>query len=311
MHAQATQSVHLTVVEGGKNETTQAETKPMETQATTESVATPTASSASDRIKRERVANLLKQVLLPMVTFAIVIGIWSFIQARVAPELPTPSTTWQHATELLSNPFYDTGPNDKGIGWQLLYSLGRVAAGFGLAALVGIPLGFIMGMSNSMQTALTPLIQILKPVSPLAWLPIGLLVFKAVDPSAIFVIFITCIWPMIINTATGVKAVPQDFMNVASVLQLNKLEQVRRILLPSAMPYVVTGMRLSLGIAWMVIVAAEMLTGGIGIGFWVWDEWNNLSVPSIIVAIFIIGGVGIVLDLAMGLIQNRFDYTKR
>jgi nitrate/nitrite transport system permease protein len=261
-----------------------------------------------NRARNQRIALTL---MLPAFTFLLVLAGWSYVQQHIAPELPTVSDTWDHAKSVLSDPFYDTGPNDKGIGWQLLYSLGRVGAGFGLAALVGIPLGFLMGMSANVQRALSPLIQILRPVSPLAWLPIGLLVFKAVNPSAIFVIFITCIWPMILNTATGVKAIPQDYLNVASVLKLGRLELVRRILFPATLPYVVTGMRLSLGVAWMVIVAAEMLTGGIGIGFWVWDEWNNLYVPSIILAIGLIGAVGIALDGMMGLLQMRLDYTKR
>lgn len=261
-----------------------------------------------DRARNRRIA---AAILLPILTFLIVLAIWSGLRNSVAPELPTPLETWDHAVTTLSDPFYENGPNDMGIGWQLLYSLGRVGAGFGLAALVGIPLGFLMGRSRNVQFALEPLIQILRPVSPLAWLPIGLLVFKAVDPSAIFVIFITCIWPMILNTAAGVKAIPQDYLNVAAVLKLGKVEMMRRILFPATLPYVVTGMRLSLGVAWMVIVAAEMLTGGIGIGFWVWDEWNNLYVPSIILAIVVIGLTGIVLDLAMGAVQSRLDYTKR
>lgn len=273
-----------------------------------ESAATPPARPQPNRERNRRIA---ASVLLPLLTFLLVLAGWSALQKTIAPELPTPGATWEHAKSLLADPFYENGPNDVGIGWQLLYSLGRVGAGFGLAALVGIPLGFLMGMSTNMQRAFTPLIQILRPVSPLAWLPIGLLVFKAVNPSAIFVIFITCIWPMILNTATGVKAIPQDYLNVASVLKLGKFELARRILFPATLPYVVTGMRLSLGVAWMVIVAAEMLTGGIGIGFWVWDEWNNLNVPSIIFAIGLIGLVGIALDLVMGLAQSHFDYTKR
>jgi len=260
---------------------------------------------------RERNRRIALTLLLPLLTFLAVLAGWSALQKTVAPELPTPAATWTHATSVLADPFYENGPNEMGIGWQLLYSLGRVGAGFGLAAMVGIPLGFLMGMSVNVQRAFSPLIQILRPVSPLAWLPIGLLVFKAVDPSAIFVIFITCIWPMILNTAAGVKAIPQDYMNVAAVLKLGKFELARRILFPATLPYVVTGMRLSLGVAWMVIVAAEMLTGGIGIGFWVWDEWNNLNVPSIILAIAIIGLVGIALDLVMRLAQSRLDYTKR
>ncbi len=211
----------------------------------------------------------------------------------------------------MSHPFYENGPNDMGIGWQIMYSLGRVMAGFALAALVGIPVGFMMGMSKNIQRAWEPLIQILRPVSPLAWLPIGLLLFQAANPSAIFVIFITSIWPMIVNTAAGVKAIPQDYMNVAAVLRLGRFDITRKILLPATLPHVITGMRLSLNIAWMVIVAAEMLTGGIGIGFWLWDEWNNLNIPHIIVAIVLIGIVGIILESVMNLIQRRFDYRNK
>ncbi len=271
-----------------------------------------TQSAAGGRVpNRARNRRLAAAILLPALTFLIVLAAWTGVRSVFAPELPTPMETWAHARTVLADPFYENGPNDMGIGWQLLYSLGRVGAGFGLAALAGIPLGFLMGRSRLMQQALEPLIQILRPVSPLAWLPIGLLVFKAVDPSAIFVIFITCIWPMILNTATGVKAIPQDYLNVAAVLKLGRMEMTRRILFPATLPYVITGMRLSLGVAWMVIVAAEMLTGGIGIGFWVWDEWNNLYVPSIILAIVLIGLVGIALDLMMGAVQSRLDYTKR
>jgi nitrate/nitrite transport system permease protein len=252
-----------------------------------------------------------KRVLLPLLTFALVIALWAVVQDRIAPEIPTPAEAWERATEVLSEPFYDAGPNDKGIGWQLVYSLGRVMSGFGLAVLVGIPIGFIMGMSETAQRAWQPLIQILKPVSPLAWLPIGLLLFKAVDPSAVFVIFITSIWPVILNTAAGVRAVPQDYWNVAAVLRLGKLEVTRMILIPATLPHVITGMRLSLGVAWMVIVAAEMLTGGIGIGFYIWDEWNNLNVASIIVAIVLIGLVGVCLEAVMSLVQNRLDYNRR
>jgi nitrate/nitrite transport system permease protein len=210
--------------------------------------------------------------------------------------------------EVFSEPFADYGPNDKGIGWQVLFSLGRVGAGFGLAVLVGLPAGFLIGGSKVFERAWMPLIQILRPVSPLAWLPIGLLLFKAVNPSAIFVIFITSIWPIILNTAMGVRSIPDDYTNVARVLNLNRYELVTKIFVPSTLPYILTGMQLSLSIAWMVIVAAEMLTGGIGIGFYIWDEWNNLSVPSIIVAILVIGLVGIGLELIMTLVRRRFDY---
>lgn len=259
---------------------------------------------------RVALENYALHLILPTLTFIAVVGIWILIQAKVAPELPTPMQTWEAAQTIFANPFYVNSANDMGIGWQILYSLGRVMLGFALATLIGVPLGFALGMSKFMSMALQPLIQILRPVSPLAWLPIGLLVFKAVNPSAIFVIFITSIWPVIINTAVGVRSVPQDYMNVAAVLRLHPLEVAWRIILPSALPYIITGMRLSLGIAWMVIVAAEMLTGGIGIGFYIWDQWNNLNVPSIIVAILVIGIIGIILESLMSLIQHYFDYSR-
>lgn len=262
-------------------------------------------------VSGELFKHVAQSVFLPAITFLVVLAIWVVVHDKVSHAIPSPLATWHRAEQIFAHPFYNNGPNDMGIGWQVLYSLGRVSAGFGLAVLVGIPVGFIMGMSPIFQRAWQPLIQILRPVSPLAWLPIGLLLFRSVDPSAIFVIFITCIWPTVMNTAAGVKAIPQDYLNVARVLRLGKLEITRRILLPATLPHIMTGMRLSLSIAWMVIVAAEMLTGGIGIGFYVWDEWNNLNVNSIIVAIVIIGVVGIALEAIMTLAQNRFDYTRR
>ncbi len=255
-----------------------------------------------------RAARMFGRTFCVCLTFAAAIGVWSAIQSRFAPDLPTPAQTWTRAVEIFSEPFYDDGPNDKGIGWQLLYSLGRVAAGFSLAVAVGIPIGLIVGTSRLIRQSLDPLIQVLRPVSPLAWLPIALLVFKSVNASAIFVIFITSIWPVILNTASGVAAISKDYLNVAAVLRFERLEMARKILLPATLPHILTGMRLSLGIAWMVIVAAEMLTGGIGIGFYIWDEWNNLNVASIIVAMGLIGGVGILLETVMNRIQRRFQY---
>ena len=246
--------------------------------------------------------------VLPAITFALVLLAWHLVQSTVAPDFPTITTTWHKAVSVFSEPFYDEGPNDKGIGWQVLFSLGRVGAGFGLAVLVGLPVGFLIGGSRICERAWMPLVQILRPVSPLAWLPIGLLLFKAVNPSAIFVIFITSIWPIILNTAMGVRSIPADYTNVARVLNLNRYELVTKIFVPSTLPYILTGMQLSLSTAWMVIVAAEMLTGGIGIGFYIWDEWNNLSVPSILVAILVIGCVGILLEMGMTYVRRRFDY---
>ena len=209
---------------------------------------------------------------------------------------------------LFSDPFYSNGPNDQGIGWNVLFSLQRVALGFGLAALVGIPAGFIIGRFEFVNRMFSPLISLLRPVSPLAWLPIGLLVFKAANPAAIWTIFICSIWPMVVNTAVGVQRVPQDYLNVARVLNLSEWKVMTRILLPAVLPYMLTGVRLSVGTAWLVIVAAEMLTGGVGIGFWVWDEWNNLNVQHIIIAIFVIGIVGLALEQLLIQVAKRFSF---
>ena len=268
-------------------------------------------SGSGKRSDRGKWSGRLLAAVLPALTFGAVIIVWWFVHTDLVKEIPSPADAWHKAVEIFSDPFYDKGPNDKGIAWQVMYSLGRVMAGFGLAVAAGVPIGFLMGMSPVCRAAWQPLIQILRPVSPLAWLPIGLLLFRAVNPSAIFVIFITCIWPTLVNTAAGVQAVPKDYLNVAAVLRLGKWEIATKILLPATLPYIMTGMRLSLGIAWMVIVAAEMLTGGIGIGFYIWDEWNNLNVPSIIVCIVVIGLVGIALEAVMNAVQKRFDYTQR
>jgi len=246
--------------------------------------------------------------LLPPVTGLLIFAaIWATVSA-LTQGLPGPVKTWQSAVALFSDPFYINNPNDMGIGWNILNSLKRVATGFGLAAIVGIPMGFVIGRYTFMSRMAAPIISLLKPVSPLAWLPIGLLVFKAANPAAIWVIFITAVWPMIINTAVGVSKVPQDYMNVAKVLNLSEWKVVTKILLPYVMPYMMTGVRLSIGAAWLVIVAAEMLTGGLGIGFWVWDEWNNLNVEHIIIAIFIVGIVGLLLEQLLVLVAKRYSY---
>ncbi len=235
------------------------------------------------------------------------IALWALI-ASVTTYLPSPAKVAVSAVALFQDPFYVNGPNDVGVGWLLLHSLGRVGMGFTLAAAVGIPLGFLIGRFLFFQRAMAPIIGILRPVSPLAWLPIGLAVFEAANPSAIFVIFITSIWPIVLNTALGVASVPQDYLNVARVLRLSEWKVFSKILFPATLPFMMTGMRLGLGIAWLVIVAAEMLTGGVGIGFWIWDEWNNLNMEHIVIAIFLVGIVGLVLEHGMTLIANRFDY---
>ncbi len=243
-------------------------------------------------------------VLPPILGVVLVIGIWHVATSK-GGAIPSPAQTWEAAAKLFADPFYSNGPNDQGIGWNILASLQRVGIGFGIAALVGIPAGFLLGRFALLSSLVNPLISLLRPVSPLAWLPIGLLVFKRADPAATWTIFICSIWPMIMNTAQGVQRVPQDYLNVARVLNLSEWKIVTKILFPSVLPYMLTGIRLSIGTAWLVIVAAEMLTGGVGIGFWVWDEWNNLKVEHIIIAIFVIGIVGLILEQALLLLAKR------
>jgi len=266
------------------------------------------AANSSARVRQQLSATAMK-IVAPLVGAALLVLIWQLITIKNAT-FPTPLVTFHEAVKMFSDPFYRNSPNDQGIGWNLLASLQRVAVGFGLAALVGIPLGFVIGREKFVRAMFSPIISLLKPVSPLAWLPIGLLVFQSANPAAIWSIFICSIWPMIINTAVGVQRVPQDYMNVARVLNLSEWKILTKILLPSALPYVLTGVRLSIGTAWLVIVAAEMLTGGVGIGFWVWDEWNNLNVPHIIIAIVAIGFVGLLLEQALMALARAFTYEQ-
>ncbi|SFT80260.1 nitrate/nitrite transport system permease protein [Kosakonia arachidis] len=253
---------------------------------------------------------LMQRVLPGLLGIGLLICLWQ-VAALNSKNFPTPWQTWQAALEIFADPFYISGPNDQGIGWNVLASLQRVAVGFGLAALVGIPAGFLIGRFRFVANMLNPLISLLRPVSPLAWLPIGLLLFQRAEPASSWTIFICSIWPMILNTAEGVRQIPQDYLNVARVLKLSEFAIMRKILLPAALPGILTGMRLSIGIAWLVIVAAEMLTGGIGIGFWIWNEWNNLNVQNIIIAIVVIGVIGLLLEQGLMWIASRFNYTSR
>lgn len=250
---------------------------------------------------------LARRIAAPILGLVLFIALWAAV-SQLGQSLPGPLKTWRSAVEVFSDPFYRNGPNDQGIGWNVLASLQRVGIGFGMAALIGIPLGFMLGRFRFLNDMLAPIISLLRPVSPLAWLPIGLLVFKAANPAAIWVIFISSIWPMIINTAVGVSRIPQDYLNVAKVLNLSEWKVFTKILFPAVLPYMMTGVRLSMGVAWLVIVAAEMLTGGVGLGFWVWDEWNNLNVEHIIIAIFIVGIVGLLLEQLLLLVARRFNY---
>ena len=227
-------------------------------------------------------------------------------EARVPP----PSAVLGLAVEELSNPFYDAGPNDKGIGIQLAYSIYRVLTGFFLASLLAIPIGFLIGMSPLMQKALNPFIQVLKPISPLAWMPLALFIIKDSETSSIFVIFICSIWPMLINTAFGVASVRRDWINVARTHELSPLRTATTVILPAAAPTILTGMRISIGIAWLVIVAAEMLVGGTGIGYYVWNEWNNLDLTSVIFSILMIGIIGMLLDLALSAATRLVEYEE-
>ncbi|MGL5083159.1 MAG: nitrate ABC transporter permease [Microcoleaceae cyanobacterium] len=243
-------------------------------------------------------------VLLPIAGFAGVIALWWLIALFRQEMMPTPPEALIKNLDFILHPFYRRGPGDIGLGWLLLASLRRVCIGFLLGAIVAVPVGFLIGLSKSAWLALNPIIQVFKPVSPLVWLPIALAIFNSAEPSAIFVIFITSLWSTIINTAEGVSNVPKDYLEVAQVLEMPRWKQLVKVVLPASLPYIFTGLRISLGIAWLVIVAVEMLTGGIGIGFFVWDEWNRLNVSSVFLAVFVIGLTGLILDYALARLQT-------
>ena len=270
----------------------------------------------------------VKALVLSLVLLLIGLGIWEALNqpppaseelsefeqlmggADKEARVPPPSKVIAHAYQELSDPFYDAGPNDKGIGIQLGYSLYRVLTGYFAAALIAIPLGFVVGMSPLMYRALNPFIQVLRPISPLAWMPLALFVIKDSERSAIFVIFICSIWPMLLNTAFGVASVRQDWVRVARTHELSPLKTAFAVILPAAAPTILTGMRISIGIAWLVIVAAEMLVGGTGIGYYVWNEWNNLDLNSVIFSILMIGVVGMLLDMALGQVARLVQYRE-
>jgi nitrate/nitrite transport system permease protein len=249
-------------------------------------------------------------VLLPAAGFLGIILLWWAIALANHELMPTPPEALVANLDYILNPFYRRGPGDLGLGWLLLASLRRVLLGFLLGAVVAIPIGFLIGMSKQAMMALNPIIQIFKPVSPLAWLPIALAIFNLADPSAIFVIFITSLWPTIINTALGVSSVSKDYIDVARVLEMPRWRQITKIIWPASLPYIFTGLRISLGIAWLVIVAVEMLTGGIGIGFFVWDEWNRLNLSSVFLAVLVIGLTGLLLDFAVAKIESLVTHRR-
>lgn len=240
--------------------------------------------------------------------FAVLVLVWGLISSWVGKDLPGPLATMKVLWQLISNPFYDNGPNDKGIGLQLANSLVRVFLGFSLGSLVAIPMGVLIGATPVFRKILSPVVELLRPVSPLAWFPIGLAVFKHAGEATIFVIFITSLWPTVINTAFGVSSVPEDHKVVGRAFGFSRRRYLRRILIPYSLPHILTGLRLSLGVAWLVIVAGEMLSGGIGIGFFVWDSWNALSLERVISAILLIGTVGLLLDRVFGWVARKVAY---
>ncbi len=247
-------------------------------------------------------ASLARNVIPPVIVLLVLLAVWQVSCSGPGASLPPPSQIWTDSYDLIAYPFFEYGSQDIGLAWRVLISLERVGIGFGLAAVVGVAIGALIGQSVWAMRGLDPIFQILRTVPPLAWLPLSLAAFQDSNPSAIFVIFITSIWPVIINTAVGVRNIPEDYRNVARVLRLNQLEFFLRIMLPAAAPYIFTGLRIGVGLSWLAIVAAEMLTGGVGIGFFIWDAWNSSRLSDIIVALVYIGVTGFVLDKLVALL---------
>ncbi|MCR6632305.1 MAG: nitrate ABC transporter permease [Magnetospirillum sp.] len=253
----------------------------------------------------EKAREVLSNFLPPFLGLALLLGLWEMACAQPGAMLPGPSKVLADTWELIANPFFDHGGTDKGLFWHLAASLKRVAMGFALSAGIGIFLGVIIGQSKLAFRALDPIFQVLRTVPPLAWLPISLAAFKAADPSAIFVIFITSVWPIILNTAVGVRNIPQDYRNVAAVLRLSPIEYFAKIVMPASVPYIFTGLKIGIGLSWLAIVAAEMLIGGVGIGFFIWDAWNSSLMSEIILALVYVGLVGFMLDRLITLIGKK------
>lgn len=257
------------------------------------------------RLKLEpAIRSVSRSVLPPFVVLIALLGLWQILCSGPGATLPPPSQVWIDSYDLIAYPFFDYGSQDIGLAWRVLISLQRVAVGFGLAAIIGVFLGAVVGQSVWAMRGLDPIFQILRTVPPLAWLPLSLAAFQNSNPSAIFVIFITSIWPVIINTAVGVRNIPDDYRNIARVLRLNPLEFFYKIMIPAAAPYIFTGLRIGVGLSWLAIVAAEMLTGGVGIGFFIWDAWNSSRLSDIIVALAYIGVTGFVLDKLVALVGS-------
>ena len=245
---------------------------------------------------------LAARLLPPLVMISILLVLWQLLASHPASTLPPPTKVLTDSWELIADPFYDRGGLDKGLFWHLLASLRRVALGFSFAAVVGVALGVLIGQSQMFLRALDPIFQVLRTVPPLAWLPLALAAFRDGQPSAIFVIFITSIWPILINTCVGVRNIPEDFRNVARIIRLSPIEYFYKIMLPATVPHMFTGLRIGIGLSWLAIIAAEMLTGGVGIGFFIWDAWNSSLISDIIVALFYVGIIGFLLDRLVALL---------
>jgi nitrate/nitrite transport system permease protein len=243
-------------------------------------------------------------VVPPVVVLAIILGVWELLCRKAGATLPPPSRVLKDTWELIVDPFFDRGGIDKGLFWHMSASLQRVAFGYALSAIAGVALGTLVGQSTWAMRGLDPIFQVLRTVPPLAWLPLSLAAFRNSEPSAIFVIFITAIWPIIINTAVGIRNIPQDYRNVAQVLRLNQFEFFYKIMVPAAAPYIFTGLRIGIGLSWLAIVAAEMLIGGVGIGFFIWDAWNSSHISEIILALIYVGLVGFILDRIVAAVAN-------
>ena len=271
--------------------------------------------TAIDNGRNEKLKLILNSVLIKLkstafagIGIALFIGFWSLLSLYTKDALPGPLATSTVLKEMLSDPFYDYGPNDKGIGLQLFNSIKTVLLGFLLGSLVAIPIGILMGASTICKQIMYPIVQLLKPVSPLAWFPIGLVVFKDTGLATIFIVFITSLWSTLINTSFGIASIPQDHKNVAKAFGFSKMRYLTKILIPFSLPHIITGLRLSISVAWLVIVAGEMLSGGAGIGFFVWDSWNALSLEKVISAIIIIGIVGLLFDKFFTYVENKVAY---
>lgn len=274
----------------------------------------PSESNADSDISRlamvaAKALELVKSLGFTILGFVVLGGIWQLVSLITKGELPTPAATLVVLWELVKDPFYDYGPNDKGIGLQLGSSLVRVFSGFIMGAIVAIPMGILIGASSFCKKMFYPLVQVLKPVSPLAWFPIGLVAFQSASSATVFIIFITSLWPTLINTSFGVASLPDDHKNVAKAFGFSRWKYLTKVLLPYSLPHIITGLRLSIGVAWLVIVAGEMLSGGLGIGFFVWDSWNALSLERVISAILIIGLVGLILDRGFSWLEKKVTFS--